>query len=286
MPEASVQADDGLERALRAAAPFVAYPDVADLAAVVSRRLREDAVPAPARRRWTGVDLRRAVRPVLRPALQPALARAAIALALIVTVLGGTLVFSPSARRAVAGWLGLRGVKIEVTPSSSPPRSPTPLGFGLDLGTQMTLAQAQAAVPFRILIPADLGAPDEVYLRTGFIQDQVTLLYRARPGLPRAATTGAGLLLTEFRASIDDELIEKKVARSSNRIETVRVNGGAGYWIEGAHDIYLIGPDGEPIGDSVRLAGNVLLWEQGDLTLRIEAEIAKEEALRIAESVR
>jgi hypothetical protein len=36
--------------------------------------------------------------------------------------------------------------------------------------------------------------------------------------------------------------------------------------------------------EQVRLAGNVLLWERGTRTLRLEADISKEEALRIAES--
>jgi hypothetical protein len=284
VPETPVLSNDELERALRGAAAFVAYPELPDLSGLVGRQVRES--PAAARRRWPSWDIRRTLRPVLRPPLQPALARAAVAVAVAVAIFAGTMAFSPTARRAVAGWLGLRGVKIEVVPSPTLSRSPTPLGFGLDLGTRVTLSEAQEAVPFPILVPAALGPPDEVYLRIGFIQDQVTLLYRARSDLPRASTTGAGLLLTEFRATIDRELIEKKVALSSTRIDPVVVNGGPGYWIEGAHDIYLLGPDGEPIGDSVRLAGNVLLWEQGDVTLRIEADITKEQALAIAATVR
>ena len=285
MPEIRTLSDDELERALRGAAPFVEYPEVPDLSGLVGRRLRE-APPVAARTGWVSLGLRRILRPVLRRAPQPILARVAVALIVAVAVFAGTLVLSPSARHAVAGWLGLRGVKIEVVPSPTVTRSPTPLGFGLDLGKRMTLAEAQAQVSFRILIPGGLGRPDEVYVRTGFIQDQVTLLYRARPGLPAAATTGAGLLLTEFRASLDRDLIEKKVAASSTRIVATQVNGGDGYWIEGAHDLYLVGPDGEPIGDSVRLAGNVLLWEQGDLTLRIEADIQMAQALTIAATVR
>ena len=36
---------------------------------------------------------------------------------------------------------------------------------------------------------------------------------------------------------------------------------------------------------AIRLAGNVLLWEHGDLTLRIESSLSKELALAVAESV-
>jgi hypothetical protein len=287
MPESSALADNELEQALRASAPFVAYPDVVDLSGLVGRRLRE-APPVPARRR-TSLRIRRVLRPVLRPALQPALARAAVALVVIIAVIGGTLVFSPSARRAVAGWLGLRGVKIEVTPTPSALPSLTPtLGAGLDLGKRVTLTQAQAAVAFRILVPAELGPPDEVYLRTGFIQDEVILLYRARPGLPAAPFTGAGLLLAEFQARIDTEYIEKKIVFvGATDLEAVTVRGDPGYWIAGApHYILYFDSQGRQVQDQTRLAGNVLLWQHGEVTFRIEADIGKEQALSIAGSAR
>lgn len=273
---------EDLERALAEAAPFVAYPEQGDLSGLVARRIREG--PAPAAHRWIRPSLRDLLRPVARPVLQPAWVKAAVAMALVVALFTGTMVFSPTARRAVAGWLGLRGVKIEIVPSPSITPSPS-LGAGLHLGERLSLAEIQPQVPFQVLIPAELGPPDEMYLRTDLAVDQVTLLYRARPGLPEAATTGAGLLLTEFQATIDSQFIEKKIAPQATLIEAVTVDGQPGYWIEGAHEVYLLGPDGEPVADTIRLAGNVLLWERGEVTLRIEAAITKAEALRIARSV-
>ena len=35
-----------------------------------------------------------------------------------------------------------------------------------------------------------------------------------------------------------------------------------------------------------RLPGNALLWEQGSVALRLEANVQKEQAVRIADSVR
>jgi hypothetical protein len=282
--------DDALDRALRGAAAFVAYPDLPDLSGVVGRRLRDEVVPTRVPRGWMGLHLRprRILRPVLRPAYQPALARTAVALAVVVAVFAGTMVFSPSARHAVAGWLGLRGVKITVTQSPPPAPSISPsLGTGLNLGQRMSLTQAQAQVPFRILVPAELGPPDEVYLRTGFIEDQIILLYRARPGLPVAAFTGAGLLLTEFQARIDTETVEQKVVTQATLLEAVTVNGDPGYWIEGApHFLAYFDPSGNQVSDPPRLAGNVLLWQHGDVTFRIEADISRDRALRIAGSLR
>ncbi|MGH2557196.1 MAG: hypothetical protein ACRDHO_16010, partial [Actinomycetota bacterium] len=152
---------------------------------------------------------------------------------------------------------------------------------------QVTLAEAQARVPFRILVPqgADLGPPDAVYLRTGNFAEQVTLLWRARPGLPKAGTTGAGLLLTQFRADVDEDYM-KKITSEATRLEFTSVNGGNAFWIEGPpHQVFLVDENGDLVSDTIRLAGNVLLWERGDLTLRIEADIPKDPALRIASSV-
>jgi hypothetical protein len=293
VPETPVFSDEELERALRQVAPFVAYPELTDLSGLVGLRLREAPSPV-ARRRWAPWDPRAVLRPVLRPAFQPALARAAVALMVAVALFAGTMVFSPGARHAVAGWLGLRGVKITVTPSPTfrsptltPSPMPTSLGSGLDLGKRVTLAQVRGLVPFEIMIPAELGAPDEVYLRTGFVEDQVILLYRARPGLPAAKLTGAGLLFTEFQAQVDTEFVEGKILfLGATSVAPVTVNGDPGYWIEGApHEIQYFDPDGTSVPDRTRLAGNVLLWQHGDVTFRIEADIGRAQALRIAESV-
>jgi hypothetical protein len=219
---------------------------------------------------------------VLQPAWQPV----AVALLVIVALLSGTLAFSPSARRAVADWLGLRGVRIQFTPT--PSASPLPLGTGLNLGERMTLSEAQARVPFRILVPhvPELGPPDAVYLRTGNFAEQVTLLWRARAGLPRAAQTGVGLLLTQFQASVDVDYL-KKITFEATKLEFLTVNGGNAFWIAGApHQVSLVNEDGQLVPETIRLAGNVLLWERGELTLRIESGLTKEGAVRVAASVR
>ncbi|TMK87088.1 MAG: hypothetical protein E6G44_00970 [Actinobacteria bacterium] len=279
--------DEELGRLLGESARAVAYPEMPDLAGLVARRIREEAaVPRAAGRGWAA--LRDLFRPVARPVLRPAWAKAAVTVAVIVALLSATLALSPSARRAVAGWLGLRGVKIEITPTPAPRPTASPtLGTGLQLGDRVTLAEAQMRVPFRILIPAELGSPDEVYVRTGFVADQVILLYRARPGLPKAYFTGAGLLLTEFQARIDRQFIEKKLIYEGSSLETVKVNGDPGYWISGnPHVVAYLDRNGNQIQDQTRLAGNVLLWQHGDVTFRIEADTTKGRALRIAASAR
>jgi hypothetical protein len=183
----------------------------------------------------------------------------------------------------VAGWLGLRGVRIEVTPSLSP----VPLGRNLVLGVPVSFAEAQAGVPFRILVPKapGLSEPDEVDLTRTFSTGRVSLLYRTRPGIPRATATGVALILTEFEGRPEEEYIVKKLVPSGAKIQSVTVNGEPGFWIEGVHEIFYTGPGGEFLRDTARLAGNVLLWQHGSVTLRLEADISMAQALAIAQSV-
>jgi hypothetical protein len=184
----------------------------------------------------------------------------------------------------VAGWLGLRGVRIEVTrpPSGGPSLSPGPAP---DLGPLVSLAEAERQLGFEVLLPglAQLVRPDEVHVQPLFISDQVFLVYRARPGIPATDATGVGLLVSEFRARLDDQFY-KKISVGSGTVEFVVVNGEPGYWIQGLHEVSYLDQNGVPVQDSTRIAGNVLLWERGDVTLRMESALSLQEALRIARS--
>jgi hypothetical protein len=183
----------------------------------------------------------------------------------------------------VAEWLGLRGVRIEVDRDRP---LPTRLGGDLHLGERTTLEGAQREVSFRIRHPAALDAPDEVYVGDLPSGGRVTLVYRAGEGLPRATGTGVGMLLTEFAVTIEEEYLQKVVTQGAT-VEPVRVNGEQGYWIGGGpHIVLFLGPEGYPVEDSFRLAGHTLLWEDEDVTLRLEAALSKKEALSIARTVR
>jgi hypothetical protein len=273
----SYVSDPDLEAAVRDLGSRLDYPPSEQVAFVVRQRLEQ--AEAPSRAWWPRLMLGDR----LRPAVPQAWQRAAVALIVMVALLSGVLVFSPSARKAVAGWLGLRGVKIEVTPSLSP----VPLGRNLVLGPPVSIAEAQAGVPFRILVPRAPGLtrPDEVDLTRTFSTGRVSLLYRTRPGIPRATATGVALILTEFEARPEEEYIVKKLVPSGARVQSVTVNGDPGFWIEGVHEIFYTGPEGEFIRDTARLAGNVLLWQHGSVTLRLEADVSMAQALAIARSV-
>lgn len=254
--------DRDLDRALADLAGFLAYPPTPDIAAGVRRRLASQ----PARPRPFAGLLQR---------------RLAVALLVLIALAAGILAASPEARTAIAERLGLRGVQIQQGPVA-----PTPAGGGRNLGQPMTVDQVRARVAYPVLVPAALGDPDEVYLLDIPAGGQVALVYHPRPGLPEATSTGVGLLLTEFQGTVSGGVIGKGLD-SGTRLEDIQVKGGRGYWIDGdPHTFFYFDARGQVRTETTRLAGSVLLWEQGHLTLRLESALSKDAALQIAASAR
>jgi hypothetical protein len=197
------------------------------------------------------------------------------------------LIAFPSSRQAIAGFFGLRGVIVQRVPST-PSASPSAglLGRRLNLGSEVTLAQARATVSYPVLVPAALGDPDQVYLLDPRGRQAVSLVYLPRPDLPASAQTGVGLLLIEFPGQLQSAFMEKMLGPNAT-LERVRVNGQPGFWISGSpHGFVYVDPNGEFLDDTFRLAGETLLWNQGSLLLRIEAGVGKQRALELAASLR
>ena len=220
------------------------------------------------------VELGRSVEFPPTPELAPAVRRglgerrpwrrpAAVALAVLVVALGAALAV-PAARTALLDWLGLRGVNI-VRVEHLPV---VPASGDLDLGRRVTLADARRRAPW-VLVPAD--APDRAYVNTNLPGGKVSLLW----GTPSKVR----LLLTEFRGrAYIDKLLEP-----GTKVEKVEL-GALGVWLEGPHVVGFRDRDGIFRESTARLVGNTLLWQQGDVTLRLEGDLSKEEALRIARS--
>jgi hypothetical protein len=67
----------------------------------------------------------------------------------------------------------------------------------------------------------------------------------------------------------------------------VQVAGRPGYWFSGEpHFFTFQDRAGEVTDESTRLAGNTLVWQAGAQTLRLEGQLPRQEALRIAGSMR
>jgi hypothetical protein len=111
-------------------------------------------------------------------------------------------------------------------------------------------------------------------------------VYGDRPGIPRSPQTGAALLVMQFRASVNQDVIVKATGGGAH-VEPLRVDGERGYFISGTpHGFAYVGQDGEAGFTEQRLAGNTLLLERGERLLRVEGEVSRAEAIAIARSAR
>lgn len=260
--------------ALEDLAAHLVWPDDPDLGPAVRARLSPTAQRSSPPRQ-----------PGLagKPRWAPALA-AAVALVLLASAL---LAASPSARRAVADFLGLRSVEIELDGGTTRP-TPLPAGDALQLGRSVTLVEARVQAGFPLLVPAAggaLGRPDAVYLDESVAGGAVSLVYRSRPGVPSAGPSGVGVLLTQFRASVEAAAL-RKVVPAGTQLEEVSVSGHKGYWFEGSpHRLFVTDAQGRFVEDRSRLAGNTLVWEQGDITVRLESALSRDEAVGLAEDL-
>ena len=191
--------------------------------------------------------------------------RVAIALVAVVVVAIGAVFAVPQARTAILDWLGLRNVsvvRVEKLPA-------VPAHGNLDLGQRVTLDDAKRHAPW-LLVPD--GTPDSVWVNKSLPGGKVSLLW----GTP----SNVRLLLTEFTGRTYIE----KVIDGDTQVERVKI-GDAGAWFQGPHVVMFQDRDGRFRESHARLARNTLVWQLGDITLRLEGGLTKDEALRIARTV-
>jgi hypothetical protein len=258
-----------LELILRDLGERAVFPGEAELADRVVTRLAGEAAAPRARPRWRIVGL----------------AAAAVLLAMALTV-----AVSPGMRRAVADFLGVGAVRIHpaspATMSSVAGHSAVPSAADAALGRPVeSLAEARGATGLELPLPEALGPPDAVFVRGDVAGDVVTLRWAPSPSLPATADPRAGALLTVVRATVDDGLLDKFLGRGTT-YERVSVGGRRGLVLSGgSHVVALRSADGSVIEDTARLAGTTLLWTDGDVTYRLEAELDRDALVAIAESI-
>jgi hypothetical protein len=170
------------------------------------------------------------------------------------------------------------------SPTATASTPPGPLGSALDLGFATTLAEAPTLAGFPLLVPdsPSLGPADTVWFRDG----RVSLVWAARPGLPETEAEGIGLLITEFRGSVHEDLFQKVLGPRST-LTPVTVNGETGWWISGAvHEFMYLDRLGNVVSESRRVVADSLIWTRGDLTLRMETSLGRAAAIALAETIR
>jgi hypothetical protein len=196
-----------------------------------------------------------------------------VALALAVAVLAlaiGAAFAVPQARSAILRFFHLRGATVERVETLPPAVERSQAG---GLGRPLSEDESERVVGFRIVLPPLRGEPRRVYVLGDSL---ASVILRSH---------GHTVLLSEFRASGFDLL--KKAAADATLVEPVQVDGAEGLWIEGApHTLTYVDRSGRFRERTVRIRGNVLLWNRGPLTLRLEGRLTKAQALQLVHQIR
>lgn len=240
-----------LELALTELGRSIEFPATPDIASRVRERIAGERPP-------------RRVIPVRRTLV--------IAVALVAVAVGA-LMAVPGTRAAILEFFGVRGVAIERVETL-----PTvPKKVDLNLGEPVSLERTRELADFEVVTPEALGEPDEVYFSDFPPGGMVSFVYGSSEE-PRA-------LLTQFRATFDDTFLKKLEATTN--VEHVGVNDQPGVFLSGPPHVFAyLDSNGQYREETMRLVGNVLLWERRPLTLRLEGDMTRDEALEIARSVR
>jgi len=181
-----------------------------------------------------------------------AIALAAIAVAFAV----------PQSRASILHFFDIGSVRVRVV-DTLPPAQERPLSKGL--GRRVSLQEARADISGLLLPPTKTVPP--LYLGPGNVLSLV-FAHQEEPVLLSELLGGGGVYL-------------KKLAAGATSFEGVRVGNASGLWLSGSPHVFFT-PQRSP-----RLAGNVLLWESGSTTYRLEGrKLGKSEAIAIAESLR
>jgi hypothetical protein len=211
----------------------------------------------------------------------------------VILILFSSLMLIPPARAAIIEFIQIGVVRIfraeptslvppnQEIPSTVVPVTATPVPTSQplipileNLAGEMTLEEAQKAVNYPILLPSyppDLDKPDRI-----FVQDadgKMTVLVWLDPQHPDQVLMSLHFLPAGSWAI-------KKI--EPTHIQETTVNSQRAIWAIGPYPLRLSNGD----LDLVRLIdGHVLIWEEGNITYRLETDLSLEEAVKVAESL-
>jgi len=190
----------------------------------------------------------------------------------LVAIAVATAFAVPQARTAILRFFHVGGATV-VRVETLPPAVERNEAGGL--GLPMSLQAAERAVGFHILLPPyKCCGPGRVYV----LDDSMATVVVRSGGNHRA-------LLSEFPSLGPPSL--KKLVLGQTRVEPAHVNGREALWIEGgSHTLRYFDRELGLQERTVRVHGKVLIWLRGELTLRLEGNLTKDDALSLARSTR
>ena len=202
-----------------------------------------------------------------RPALAYGLAALLAAFAL-------TMAASPDARSAVLEWLGLKSVQDRAARAHAPP----PRRAARRRPRARHAGHARRGPPPRAVpAPARRGRARRPRRRLRSARTASRSSTASAPVYARSTTTGAALLVQEFRARvgpfIEKTVGERRAARAPARRRRPRV-------LHHRRARLRLQRDGQVDFEDQRLAGNTLLVERADgLLIRVEGDLARDRAV-------
>lgn len=237
---------DLLEADLVRLGQAIAFPPAPALSRTVAQRLVARPLRAERASRWQ-------------------LAGVAMAAAIVIAALfAGTV--SP-ARDAVADLLD----RINIFQTAE-----SPAGLPTDItGKSVTVEQAEMRLGFPILLPAypEKLEPEQVLFQEFGRVKAVALFFRPSEAAP--------FVLFETNGFVGKGLPVGGSAQAVNDL-----GDGDAFWLEGLRIVQYYDQQGNVIEESRRATDvNTLLWQQGGLVFRIEGDLSRDEAVRIAKSL-
>jgi hypothetical protein len=141
--------------------------------------------------------------------------------------------------------------------------------------SQTDLDDLDDVLPFEVRLPDPdrYGEPVAVLVDAGVPSGLVELRYE-------------GFSVVEIASRPDELPVLSKELGPGTDLRGVTVRGVDGFWLSGdVHEVMTIRPDGKAAMDTLRRAGDVLVWEEDGVTYRVEGLDSLEAALDVASSI-
>src|SRR6266513_4899965 len=233
----------------------------------------------PKRDMWPAVRARIADRPAQPWWSRLGLDRRAFApiAATLAVILVAAFLLTPSFADALGHLLDIPGLQIYRVPQTptARPNASAPTFAGQRVATA---ADASRVAGFAVQMPTALGEPSAIYVETAPVR--VTIVYASVKGIPPSPQAGVSATVVEFKGRLDTQIMSKAVGPGTF-LDAVPLGGGVAYFLSGEpHQFFFRDPSGKVQPETLRLAGNTLLWEDGGVTYRLEAQVKLDEAVR------
>src|SRR5438876_4969298 len=239
----------------------------------------------PTRDIWPAVRTRIAERRARPPWSRLSIERGTLApvAVTLAVILVAALLLTPRVADALGNLLNLSGVQVYRVPQT--PTASTSAHAVTFAGQRVaTAAEASRMAGFTVRMPAALGDPSAIYVETAPVR--VTIVYASVKGIPTSPQAGVSAMVVEFRGTIETQIMAKAIGPGTS-LDAVPLGSGVAYYLSGQpHQFFFFDPAGNLQPETLRLAGNTLLWEQDGYTYRLEAQVSRDEAVRIASSFR